>query len=197
MRSCLWLMLLLPLSATAGILSLDDAERYYRDGHLPQALQIFRQLAQSGDADAQFRLGEFYVRGEGMAKDAVKACDWFERAADQGHVQAFHVLADCYLNGEGREQDTDTAVYLYGSAAESGLVRSQYQLARMYATGSGVPKNAERGYIYLLLAVRGDTDAIAANPAMQELHTSLEAELSQRQLQRARDFVLRQLPRFE
>lgn len=189
--------MLWPLLTSAGVFKLDDAERFYRDGYLPQALQIFRQLAQSGNADAQFRLGELYLSSEVTTKDAVKACNWFERAADQGHVQAFHALADCYLEGEGREQNTDTAVYLYGSAAESGLVKSQYQLARMYATGSGVPKNAERGYIYLLLAVRGDTDAIAANPAMQELLTSLEAELSQRQLQRARDFVFRQLPRFE
>lgn len=196
MRAGSWL-LLWPLLASAGVYSLDDAERYYRDGHLPQALQVFRQLAQSGNADAQFRLGELYLSGEAVTQDVVKACDWFERAADQGQVQAFHALADCYLNGEGREQDTDMAVFLYGSAAESGLVRSQYQLARMYATGSGVPKNAERGYIYLLLAARGNTDVIAANPAMQGLLASLEAELSQRQLQRARGFVLRQLPRFD
>ena len=45
-------------------------------------------VAEQGDADAQLRLGEMYVRGEDVPQDYAKAAHWFRRAAEQGHATA-------------------------------------------------------------------------------------------------------------
>jgi hypothetical protein len=49
----------------------------------------YLKAAASGKADAQFRLGEFYAKGEaGLPKSEVEARKWYKLAADQGHKEA-------------------------------------------------------------------------------------------------------------
>jgi len=167
----------------------EDALRLYQQGAHADAEEIFRQLAQKGDARAQYHLGEMRLHGQAVEPDPAAACDWFETAADNGHVTALYELGNCYFGGRGRDQDIDQAIYLYGLAAESGLPQAQYRLAKLYAGGGPVPKNPERAYIYLLLALRGD---LAQEPALRD---SLEAKLSEEQLQRAQRFALKLLDR--
>lgn len=180
----LLLLCLLATPATATYYTLKEGRSLYEQGAYREALVVFSRLAEDGNAEAQYRLGRMILEGQHAAGDNRKACDWFEQAADNNHLAAFYELGNCYLNGRGRETDIDQAVYLYGVAAERGLVTAQYQLARMYASGSGVPKNPERAYIYLFLALRGD---MTQAPLLKD---SLEAELSDKAMQRAREFAL-------
>src|SRR5881409_3318501 len=52
------------------------------------AIAIWRPLAESGDADAQFNLGQAYRLGRGVPTNVAESQKWFERAAAQGHVDA-------------------------------------------------------------------------------------------------------------
>src|SRR3954451_20999761 len=52
------------------------------------AVSIWRPLAEQGDADAQFNLGQAYRLGRGVPIDLGAAQIWFERAAAKGHVDA-------------------------------------------------------------------------------------------------------------
>ena len=47
----------------------------------PHAVSIWRPLAEGGDADAQFNLGQAYRLGRGVPLDLAAAKIWFERAA--------------------------------------------------------------------------------------------------------------------
>ena len=47
----------------------------------PRAVAIWRPLAEGGDADAQFNLGQAYRLGRGVPLDLAAAKIWFERAA--------------------------------------------------------------------------------------------------------------------
>lgn len=161
----------------------------YEQGAFTEAEQIFRRLAERGDSRAAYYLGRMAEREIGTGGTAVTACDWYERAADADHLQALYELGNCYLHGKGREQNIDTALYLYGMAAEYGQIAAQYRLAQLYASGSGVPKNPERAYIYLFLAFKGD---ISQDPVLRE---SLEAELTDAELERARTFAMKLLER--
>ena len=49
---------------------------------------IFQALADKGDADGQFRMGEFYRDGYGVPKDEAKARDYFTKSAAQGYKDA-------------------------------------------------------------------------------------------------------------
>ena len=182
------LLLLLPMAVAAiSYYSFEEARDLYEQGAYNAAATIFRQLADD-DPRAQYYLGLIAWHGHLEAGDPATACDWFDKAANQDHLDAFYAYGNCYLHGKGRPADIDQALYLYGVAAEHGHVPSQYRLARLFATGSGgVTKNAERAYIYLFMAVRGD---LGQAPRLRD---SLKAELSEAQQQRAQSFALKLL----
>src|SRR5215210_2368167 len=52
----------------------------------PAAVAIWRPLAESGNADAAFNLGQAYRLGRGVPLDLAVARSWFERAARKGHL---------------------------------------------------------------------------------------------------------------
>src|SRR3954451_11410631 len=52
------------------------------------AVAIWRPLAERGDVDAAFNLGQAYRLGRGVPLDLPAAKVWFERAANKGHIDA-------------------------------------------------------------------------------------------------------------
>ena len=70
----------------------DEGMAAYEQGDYETALKEFRPLAEQGDADAQFKLGTMYNRGEGVPQDHAEALKWYRRAADQGHDVAQYNL---------------------------------------------------------------------------------------------------------
>lgn len=60
-----------------------------------KALDIMKNLAQSGNIRAQFHLGEFYMNGVGISeKDPARAEYWLRKAANRGSAPATKVLMD-------------------------------------------------------------------------------------------------------
>lgn len=58
------------------------------------AVALWRAAAEDGVAEGQFRLGQLYLRGEGVNFDAGAAAFWWRRAAEQGHLAAIAALRD-------------------------------------------------------------------------------------------------------
>ena len=73
--------------------------------------------AESGDVTAQFELGWMYYEGNGVAKDAIKAIEWYRKAAMQGDAGAQINLGLMYSQGDGVEQDNVVA-YAWFSLAK-------------------------------------------------------------------------------
>jgi TPR repeat protein len=65
----------------------DGMVAYNRGDYLP-AMRLFRPLAEKGSPKAQSRLGAMYRRGEGVARNSVRAFVWFSRAAARGDARA-------------------------------------------------------------------------------------------------------------
>ena len=81
-----------------------------------QELADLRALAEAGDTEAQFTLGEFYTAGEGVPQDDAEAVAWYRLAAQQGHAEAQYNLGVMYDNGEGVPQDDVEARRWYNLA---------------------------------------------------------------------------------
>ncbi|MDA2912163.1 sel1 repeat family protein, partial [Nitrospiraceae bacterium AH_259_D15_M11_P09] len=77
----------------------------YERGDYATALTEFRPLAQQGDADAQFYLGQMYSKGHGVPQDYAEAVRWFRRAAEQGDAEAQLKLGAMYNKGYSVPQD--------------------------------------------------------------------------------------------
>ena len=68
-------------------------------------LRDTRAKAESGDAEAQHKLGVMYLTGQGVAKDDAQALTWVARAADQSNADAQTTLGFMYAEGRGVTKD--------------------------------------------------------------------------------------------
>lgn len=80
----------------------------------------FREAAERGDIESQFRLGCCYDKGEGVYKDFAEAVKWFRLAADRGHADAQFNLGICLAKGEGVPENADKAIEWLRAAAAQG-----------------------------------------------------------------------------
>jgi TPR repeat protein len=58
------------------------------------AIRLCRPLAEQGNTKAQSVLGVMYHRGQGVARNSVRAFMWFSRAAARGDARAKAELRD-------------------------------------------------------------------------------------------------------
>ena len=86
--------LLLAKPASADLASGDAA---LEAGNYATALQQLLPLAKHGDAHAQYRVGQMYEQGLGVAQDKTAAKLWYDLAADQNLPEAQRVLGQMYL----------------------------------------------------------------------------------------------------
>ncbi len=94
-----------------------------------------QQLAEQGDAAAQFDLGVSYAEGRAVARDFRTAAQWLEKSAAQGMAQAQYRLGALYERGAGVARDYAKARSWYQRAAEAGNVRAMHNLAVLAAEG--------------------------------------------------------------
>jgi len=87
--------------------------------HLTTGLPELLQLADEGDAAAQFALGVRYEMGSGVQQDDQEAVRWFNKAAEQDDPGAQGALAAYYWAGRGIPADLAKA-YFWSILAEAG-----------------------------------------------------------------------------
>ena len=84
------------------------------DGDYKAAYAKWHDLAEQGDANAQFNLGMMYHSGLQVAFDEQKAVYWYQRAAEGGNQLAQEYLAIGYQEGWfGLPRDAAKARYWY------------------------------------------------------------------------------------
>ena len=71
----------------------DGTAAYNRGDYMP-AIRLFRPLAEQGNAKAQHLIGVMYHKGEGVARNSVRAFAWFSLAAAHGDRDAKAKLRD-------------------------------------------------------------------------------------------------------
>ena len=77
----------------------------YKKKDYTSALMFWLPLTNTGNANAQFMIGELYMELEGDRKNPNKAEYWYKKAAENGHLDAQTTLGMMYFNGEGIEKD--------------------------------------------------------------------------------------------
>lgn len=68
---------------------------------LPLARKLYLQLAENGDADAQFQLGTMFSNACGGSLDDAEAAKWYDAAAQSGHPEAQIALSHAMRQGLG------------------------------------------------------------------------------------------------
>ena len=90
-----------------------------------------QNLAEQGDARAQFNLAKMYDKGEGVQQDKQKAAEWYQKAAEQGLAIAQFNLGVLYENGDGVEQNKAIAEEWYSKACAKGSEKACKAVKRL------------------------------------------------------------------
>ncbi|HZV08287.1 MAG TPA: hypothetical protein VFF94_00960, partial [Novosphingobium sp.] len=123
------------------------AEAWSR-GDFAAAVHAWQGPAETGDAVAQYNLGQAYKFGKGVPQDLTRAEMLFAKAAAQGHAGA----ADQYgLLLFQRGQHAQAMPYIR-TAADRGEPRAQYLLGVALFNGDSIGKDWVRAYALELLA---------------------------------------------
>ncbi|MEZ5833593.1 MAG: tetratricopeptide repeat protein [Dongiaceae bacterium] len=98
------------LTAVPAIaVTMSDVHKAIAEKRSFDAFQDLLELAPSGDAEAQFALGDMYRWGDVGSVNFEKALYWYTRSAKQGNVDAMLGLAGMYGHGQGVQQDKAAA----------------------------------------------------------------------------------------
>jgi serine/threonine protein kinase len=106
-----------------------------------EAFKTCRRSAESGDAEAQFRLGVLYAYGRGTGRDETQAAEWLRKAAAQNHLTAQTRLGLMLARGAGVRKDEAEAADWLRKAADRNEPVAQFNLGLMHAHGLGVVKD--------------------------------------------------------
>ena len=124
-------------------MKVDDAKAmyilgcFYDDGKfgLPQdhtkALELWHQSANLGHATSYYNIGNSYYKGEGEARDEMKAIHYYEVAAIGGITQARHNLGML----EGSVGNYDRSLKHFMIAAGGGMKISLSEIQEMFKAG--------------------------------------------------------------
>lgn len=95
----------------------------------------------SNPPDDEFKTGNRYLLGLGVAKNYGQALYWFEKAAEDGSPYAQNELGYMYAAGKGVTRSYPTAIDWYTKAARQNLASAQFNLGLLYELGLGAPQN--------------------------------------------------------
>ena len=91
-----------------------------------EAFRWFMRAAQEGLVIAQFNVGNLYLVGQGVEKDAGAGVKWLRRAAEAGSAPAQHSLGVCFRDGRGVEADAGAAREWFARAAANTSVGGKF-----------------------------------------------------------------------
>lgn len=151
-------------SSIIAVLALAVAGYFWQEGQrIPDSIRPLYEAANSGDADAQFKLGQYYSVDENADKNYKEAAKWLGKAAEQGHAEAQFKYGWLLHTDIVGEANIIEAVKWLRKSAEQGYGKAQMQLGDLYENGVGVPRDlSEAVRWYRLAAEQGNDDAIDA-----------------------------------
>ena len=134
------------VSQVVGASGFDDGVAAFDRKDYDRAKEIWKPLAEQGDARAQYRLGRMYEKGKGVWRNLRTAAKWYQEAAHLGNADAQYRLAVAYAYGlGGLDWDETRALMWLCRAATQGQKKAQKVLAEVYERGKfGVEPDPER-----------------------------------------------------
>lgn len=86
-----------------------------------ETVKSLKPLALQGDAEAQYALGQVYLKGRGAPMSYAKALTWFTKSAEQGYVPALYSLGEMYVKAQGVKRNFVEAYKWYSLVSSTDL----------------------------------------------------------------------------
>ncbi len=128
-------------------------------------------LAEQGDAQAQFNLGEISWKAyleRGLSQDLQDYTRWASLAAEQGHPDALYDLGVRYINSSaGHPVDLTEGLRLLHLAGELESWEAQRYLSELYFRGPFFPQDYNEGIRWLRVGAGQGTPAAQSSLARE------------------------------
>ena len=122
------------------IIGNEDISLDYRD----RAAEKLEQVAERGDAYAQYWMGQLYRDGPLLIPDNRKAKQWLTQAAKQGLSEAQYALGKLLLSDDWEVRDPAEGIRWLKQAAENDSHFAAYRLGKEYLEGNTVNEDTTR-----------------------------------------------------
>lgn len=151
------------------------------------------KMAQYGDMQSQFQMGQMYLKGIKIRMDYEQAVRWFEKAAIQGHIESMFALGNLYASGKGIRPDMEKAVFWYEQAALRDYAPAQKKLSEIlsgleYRTPDLV-KAAGWLYVSLLPLFPNEKDLTKVSPELERIFSQMTQDEKEKALYFAYSFL--------
>ena len=159
----------------------------WQQGDYGKAVAEWQPLAQAGDPDAQFNMGQAYKLGRGVKANMATALDWYRKAAAQGHDRAEDNLGLLMFQQGDR---AGALPHLQRSAAR-GEPRAQYIVGTALFNGDLAPKDWPRAYA--LMSRASGAGLAQATASLKEMDKYIPADQRQQGLAIAQEMNRKQV----
>lgn len=154
----------------------------WQQGDYGKAVAEWLPLAQTGDADAQFNMGQAYKLGRGVKTNMAAAMDWYRKASAQGHKRAEDNLGLLMF----QQGDRAGAMPYLQRSAMRGEPRAQYIVGTALFNGDLANKDWVRAYAFM---TRASASGLAqASASIKEMDKYIPADQREQGLAMANDF---------
>ena len=151
------------------------------------------KLAEKGNAEAQFKVGEMYETGFGVKKNMTEAKNWINKSAAQGNEAAGYKLLYWDVEKNGLKGGNKQKVADLQSKAKAGNAQAQYYIGKMQAYGVGLKKNTAEGLKWLnkaafvgILEAEREAVFVKENKAREDIAAKKRADEKKRAQQKAK-----------
>lgn len=152
------------------------------------------KLANKGNAEAQFKVGEMYETGFGVKQDMKQAEEWIRKAAGKGHETAGFKLLYWDVEKNGLNAGNKAKVDELNKKANAGNAQAQYYVGKMYAHGVGVKKNPDTAVDWLskatlvgVLAAESELARVKEDQKKQAAYAKRREQEKQAELKQQRE----------
>ena len=182
------LFMSLALASPAAAQSVRAGIDAWQRGDAAKAVAIWRPLADKGDADALYNMGQAYKLGRGVPLNLSRAQSYYQRAAEKGHTEAQASLGLLlFQNG-----DRTAALRWLKPASDAGEPRAQLIYGTALFNGDGVPVDLVRAYALVSRAAAQGLEP--ARTTLSEMDQLIPAPQRQQGLALARQLSTPQRP---
>ncbi|HEX5636019.1 MAG TPA: hypothetical protein VFY78_02945 [Gammaproteobacteria bacterium] len=144
-----------------------------------------KKLADNGNAQAQFKVGNMYETGRGVALDLGAAKQWYEKSAANNFKPAQNRLTYMQIKLNGFRPEHKSWLQQVKSDADGGDGEASMILGEMYQEGIGMPKNlAQAQTEFKRATVKGIPGSEGAYYAVSDLMNKQKQQAQQEEEKR-------------
>jgi TPR repeat protein len=100
-----------------------------------EAAAWYKVAAEHGHAQAQWCIGNLYLKGFGVEKNPVEALKWYQSAAEQNVPEAQFTLGELYRSGLHVDKNPDLALNWYQKSAGAGYEPASTRIQQFWPQG--------------------------------------------------------------